>query len=197
MPPASHIDGLKWKAHARVDKFSPEHVREACARFGVAEPTYEDLLAVGAAEEVTERPGNLVTTAGLTMVTNLILGLGAQAASGSTTTRIGVGDGTGTAARTDTDLSAASGSSNRYFQPVTSVAQSTTTYTDDTMTFVATFATGNGNFAWNEWGIDVSAATVSGGTTVGTTLLNHATSAALGTKGSGVAWTLTATIQLS
>jgi hypothetical protein len=188
---------VQWIAHARIDKFSPEHVKAACEHFGVTEPTEGQLWQIGPPGETISRPGNLVTTAGLGTVTNLILGLGAQAATGSTTTRIGVGNGTGSSARTDTDLLAAAGSSNRYFQPVSLATQSTTTYTNDTMTFVATFATGNGNFAWNEWGIDISAPTVSGGTTVGTILLNHATSAALGTKASGAAWTLTVTISLS
>lgn len=198
VPVDQTADGLKWHATARVDKFSPEHVHLAAMAFGVAQPSLDMLLSLGGPEEVVIREHNLVTTAGLGRITNLILGLGGQAASGSTTTRLGVGDGTTAAARADTDLGAASGSGNRYFQPVSSAAQSTTTYTNDTMTFVATFASANGNFAWNEWGTDISAATVSGGTTVGTLFLNHAVPAGgLGTKASGASWTLTATIQLS
>ncbi len=180
-----------------MDKFSPEHVRRAQELFLTEETTHQQLLAAGDPEETVTWEGNLVTTAGLGTVTSLILGLGGQAATGSTTTRMGVGNGAVPAARTDTDLGAAGGSSNRWFQPVTSASQSTTSFTNDTMTFVATFTGSNANFTWNEWGIDISTPTVSAGTTVGSTLLNHATSAALGTKTSASAWTLTVTIQLS
>jgi hypothetical protein len=65
------------------------------------------------------------------------------------------------------------------------------------ITFKSTFASADGNFAWNEWGIDVATATVASGTTVGACLLNHKTSAALGTKASGSSWAFTATITLS
>jgi hypothetical protein len=147
-------DAVHWNASVHVDKWSPEQVREAIARYGTPEPTHEQLLALfGAPADVADWKGNLVTIAGLGMVTNLILGLGAQAANGNTTTRIGMGNGTGTAARSDTDLSAASGSANRWFQPCT-VSQITTAYTNDTMNFVALFGTSNGNFVWNEWCAD-------------------------------------------
>lgn len=192
-------DGLFWHARVHVDKWSPRQVRDAAAALLLlGEPTHAQLLHVhGAPDGTADWEGNLVTTAGLGAVTSLIIGGPQQALSGAATTRIGVGNGTGTAARTDTDLSASAGSANRWFQAVISVAQATTTLTNDTFQLVATFATGNGNFAWNEWGIDVSAPTVSSGSTVGTTLVNHATSANLGTKGSGAAWTATMSISLS
>lgn len=190
-------DDVKWNASLHVDKWSPQQVREACAAFGTPEPSHEQMLTLGSPDDVADWRGNLVTTAGLGAITSLILGLGQQALSGSATTRVGMGNGGGTAARADTDLSAAAGSSNRWFQAVASVAQATTTYANDTMSFVATFSAANGNFNWNEWGIDVSVPTVSSGATVGSTLVNHATSANLGTKGSGAAWTATVTISLS
>ncbi len=190
-------DSLHWRAWAHVDKFTPGHVQRARELSGAQEPSHAQLLAIGPPEETADSEGNLVTTAGLGIVTNLILGLGAQAATGTATTRLGVGNGVAGSTRADTDLGAAAGSANRWFQPVSSVAQSTISFTNDTMTFVSTFAGPNANFTWNEWGIDISAATVAAGTTVGTTLLNHATSAALGTKTAASAWTLTVTIQLS
>jgi len=107
--------------------------------------------------ETAQDEGNLVTNAGLARAASLLIAGGGQALSVGAV-RIGVGNGSGTAAATDTDLSAAAGSTNRWFQPANS-----STVTDDTIAVSAIFATGNGNFLWNEWGFDVAAPTVTAG----------------------------------
>ncbi|WP_242892437.1 hypothetical protein [Actinomadura litoris] len=189
---ADKTDGLTWRAGARVEKWTPEQVTQVRAAIG-HEPTAEDLAARIAPAEVVDAPGNLLTTAGLTRITSLITGGGGQAAT-NTAARIGVGNGAGSAVIGDTDLSASAGAGNRYFQPMDAtypqVAAGVTT-------FRATFGASDGNFAWNEWGVDIGTPTVSGGTTVNATLLNHKTSAGLGTKANGAVWTFTVTITLT
>lgn len=134
--------------------------------------------------------GNLITTAGLTRLTSLLNGAGGTALT-TTTARIGVGNGAGTAAVGDTDLSASAGSTNRWFQTCTvSTAAGVVTIT-------GTFASADGNFAWNEFGIDIGTATVTSGNTVNATLFNHKTSIAQGTKASGQSWAVTVTITFS
>jgi hypothetical protein len=134
-----------------------------------------------------------VTTAGLTRNASLLIGAGGQAPT-NTSCRLGVGNGAGTAAVGDTDFSAAAGSSNRWFQIMDSTFPSAAAAV---ITFKATFGASDGNFAWNEWGIDIGTPTVSSSATVAATLLNHKTSAALGTKAASTTWGFTATVTLS
>jgi hypothetical protein len=109
----------------------------------------------------------------------------------TTTARVGVGNGAGTAVIGDTDLSAAAGSTNRWFNLCT------VTIPSNVWTFSSTFASADGNFAWNEFGIDIGTATVTASNTVNAVLLNHKTSIAQGTKAAGQVWTATATITIS
>lgn len=150
----------------------------------------ETAFTAGRPFEVNEVPGNLLTTVGIGRIVSLLTGGGGTVVS-STTARVGVGNGAGTAAIGDTDLSAAAGSANRWFQTCTVTTPS------NVLTLAATFASADGNFAWNEFGIDVGTATVTSGNTVGTLLLNHKTSIAQGTKASGQVWTATASITFS
>jgi hypothetical protein len=63
------------------------------------------------------------------------------------------------------------------------------------LSFTATFATGDANFVWAEWGIDQGVA--GSGTAAATTpLLNRAVSAQ-GTKVSGQTWTATAALDFT
>lgn len=140
--------------------------------------------------EVNDVPGNLLTTAGLGRIATLV-NAGTGNLIATTTARVGVGNGAGTAAIGDTDLSASAGSTNRYFMTCTVSIPS------NVWTFTAAFGSADGNFAWNEWGIDIGTATVTAGTTVNAVLLNHKTSIAQGTKASGQTWTVTATITIS
>jgi hypothetical protein len=173
-------DSLKWTAHAKVESKS-----------GILAPS-GDLLAVHVDPyEVTEAHSNLLTTAGLGRITSLIIGGGGQAAT-ATAARLGVGNSSTAAVVGDTDLAASSGSGNRQFQVMDA------TYPQQSagvMTFKSTFATGEANFVWNEWAIDIGTPTVTAGTTVNAVLLNRKV-ASLGTKVSG-SWVLTTTITIS
>lgn len=172
-------DQLAWKVHGTVRKYDGANADER-ARAGEAP------------DSVLEFDGNLLTTAGLTRISSLILGAGGQAAT-NTSARIGVGDGTTAAAVGDTDLSAAAGSTHRQFEVMVATYPSSAA---GVMTFQATFLTSEANFHWQEWGIDIGTPTVTAGTTVNATLLNHKV-IDLGTKTSASAWTFMVTITLA
>jgi len=198
-------DGARWRVHAHVDKWDADQTEwvakrsgllvpgQRVARRGPAAPTarhFEDLKVCPG--EVVDQPGNLLVTAGLTRLLSLLNGAGGQAAT-NTATRLGTGNGAGSAAAGDTDLSAAAGSANRWFQIMDATFPSVAT---NVLTAKATFATGDGNYAWNEWGLDIGTPTVTSSAVVNATLLNHKTSAALGTKASG-SWALTVTVTIT
>lgn len=185
-------DHAGWRAHATVEKWDDDQVTWVEGQSGILQPPADVLRRYVAPAEVTEAAGNLLTTAGLTRLTSLLSGGGGQALT-NTSTRIGVGDGGGTAAIGDTDLSASAGSTHRWFQVMNATYP---TVSGGVLTAQSTWASGDGNFAWAEWGIDVAAPTVTASATVGACLLNHKTSASLGTK-SGGTWTLTATVTIT
>lgn len=186
--------GIKWNPAYRVEKWDDEQTEWVARKSGIAAPSAAEFSALGVKPiDVVKGQGNLLTTAGLTRLTALLVASGGTQALTATSARIGVGDGSGTAAAGDTDLSAASGSTHRYFQPMDSTYPSVSA---GVVTLKSTFGTSDGNFAWNEWGIDIGTPTVSGGTTVAACLLNHKTSASLGTKSSG-SWAFTVTVTFS
>jgi hypothetical protein len=166
-------DVFNWRINWQVSKYADD-----------------ESLVLGLPYETNDIPGNLLTTAGIGRIVTL-LNAGTGNLITTTTARVGVGNGVGTAAIGDTDLSAAAGSANRWFQTCTVTTPS------NVLTFAATFASADGNFAWNEFGIDIGTATVTSGNTVNAVLLNHKTSIAQGTKASGQTWTATATVTFS
>jgi hypothetical protein len=185
---ATAIDEATGTTHWQIRRYSAEQTLFAASVLG-REPTEQDFQALGIDPyDESEVDGNLITTAGWGRLTALANAAGGNAVT-STTARVGAGNGGGTAAAGDTDLSASAGSANRWFQTCT-VSNPTST----TLQFVASFGSADGNFAWNEFGIDIGTATVTSGNTVNAVLLNHKTSIAQGTKASGQTWTATATL---
>lgn len=186
---------LAWRAHAHVEKWDDEATRWVRNKTGLTTPKRADFRRLKVTPyEVVDQPGNLLTTAGLQRITSLIIGTGSTQAFTQTATRIGTGDGSTTAVIGDTDLSAATGNTHRWFQTLDQAP----TAVNGVLTFHATFASGDGNYAWNEWGIDATnTGTASSSATVSNVLLNHKSSAALGTKTVGSSWALTTTITLS
>lgn len=182
-------DSIKYHTEWDIEKWSPEQVDAARHLTGGDEPSIDALRHLFD-PELVHIDGNLLTTAGVTRITALLNAGGGNAIT-TTTARVGAGNGAGTAAVGDTDLSASAGSSNRWFNLCT------VSVSAGVMTFVAVFASGDGNFAWNEFGIDIGTATVTAGATVNAVLLNHKTSIAAGTKASGAVWTATATLTLA
>jgi hypothetical protein len=187
-------DGQKVTTVWRVDRYDADQTAWVRRRSGLAAPDGAAFrrLRVDPYETSTVH-GNLLTTAGLNRLTSLAIAGGGQAIT-NTSARIGVGDGAGTAAVGDTDLSAAAGSTHRWFQVM---AATYPQQSNGVITLQSVFGTADGNFAWNEFGIDVGTPTVSSGNTVAALLFNHKTSIAQGTKASGQIWTATATITIS
>lgn len=201
-------EDVRWKAHARVDVFNADSI-EACRLFhGLdREPISHELAEWALAtrgsidgDEVHEIDGNLLTRLGLARIGNLLIGAtgAASQALNATHCRIGVGNDATAAATTQTDLSAASGSANRQFKLVDSITQGTGANSGVT-TVIATFATGQANFAWAEWCID-------GGTADGTTVTSETAStpgminrkvASVLTKTSSVVAVFTVTITIA
>jgi hypothetical protein len=174
-----------------VDRWDAEQTRWVKTKSGLAKPDGSDFMRHGVRPyESSELVGNLITNAGWTRLMNLLTNQGATQAYDATHTRIGVGNVSTAETYTDTDLGAAAGSTNRWFQLVSGAGSLGTR----TLAWSATFGTADGNFAWNEFGIDAGTAS---GNTVTAPLLNHKAGIAQGTKAAGQTWTATATITFS
>lgn len=187
-------DSIKWQPHARVDKYSPEVVRELTEHLGY-EPTSADFARMEITpNSVVEVDGNLLTTAGLQRLTNLIIGSGAQA---MTSTRTAVGVGATSTSETVSDTALAANGGSAYYN----VVDSAPTAVNGVLTCVCTYGSGVANFAWNEWCWAITNGTI----TPGATLASIATTpqminrkvASMGTKGSGATWVFTTTVTLS
>lgn len=183
------LEGFSWHCEWDIARWDQEMVQWAQARIG-HEPTGDELRALIAPYSESHVDGNLLTTAGLGRIATLVTA-GTGNLISSTTARVGVGNGAGSAVIGDTDLGAAAGSTNRWFNLCT------VTIPSNVWTFASSFASADGNFAWNEFGIDIGTATVTASATVNAVLLNHKTSIAQGTKASGQVWSATATITIS
>lgn len=164
-----------------------------------------ELVAAGVGRfgPLVEADGNLETYTGLNNMLRLLIGT--TVGSGGTNyanaiARLLVGDGGGsvpTAAVTDTDLAATTGATHRYCQACDSSYPSVPNAGNNSasaiLTAVATVASGNGNFTWNEWGMDSG---TTSGTGAASGLFNHR-GVNLITKTSNAAAVLTATVTQS
>lgn len=181
-------DGITWRCDWKIQRWDEDAVAYLTKKLGRAPIGADFEAAKIKSYEDSVINGNLLTTAGLTRMTSLILGAGGQAAT-QTATRIGIGDSTTTPVVGDTALGAAT---NKLYH----VLDSAPTSSAGVMTFVATFGATEANYAWNEFCVDIGTPTVVTSTTVSATLLNHK-SFTQGTKASGQSWAMTATITLS
>ena len=181
--------------HWRVERWDEDQTAWAKNRLslGMMPPELTGAVFHGmrvAPYETSEVVGNLITNAGWTRLMNLLTAQGATQALDATHARIGVGNVSTAEAYTDTDLLASAGSANRWFQLVTGAGSLGTR----TLTFTATFGTADGNFAWNEFGLDFGTAS---GNTVTAPLFNRKAGIAQGTKVAGQTWTATAVVTFS
>lgn len=138
--------------------------------------------------EVVTGEHNLLLNAGITRLLNLLSAQGGTQAYDATHSRIGVGDDATAAVASQTDLQAAAGSTHRQFKLVSSGP----TVSGQTTTWVATFASGEAQFHWQEFGLDVGTAD---STTVVAPMLNRKV-ADNGTKAAAV-WVFTMTLTIS
>lgn len=184
-------DLSRGTTHWVIRRYDEESTLKAIGMTGKTNPSDVDFARLSLRSyRTTEVVGNLITNAGWTRLMSLLTVTGSTQALSATAVRIGVGNSNTAEAYTDTDLGASAGSTNRWFQIVTGAASLGTR----TTAFSASFASADGNFAWNEFGIDVGTPTVSSGNTVAALLFNHKAGIAQGTKASGQVWTATATI---
>lgn len=190
------FDGIKWSAHALVEKYSDAQVAAAVAVLG-REPDGAELHALFARPDdgTAEAHGNLLTTGGLGLLTELIIGGGGNAFS-HTNAIVGVGNSTTPAVVADTALGA-DNTANAWYQQADA---SNPSQSAGVITCIATFTTGNANFVWNEWCFAAGSGTITAGnhlSAVSTSpiMINHKIQS-LGTKASG-SWVLTATLTLS
>lgn len=188
----TRTEPAKWTVAWTLEKFDEDATRRLTEQLG-REPTGDDFAAAGVLPfDVVEVADNLLTTAGLTRLMNLLIGAGGQALT-ATSGRIGVGNSSTAEAVGQTDLQAAAGATNRYFQPFDATYPQVS---GGVLTVKSTFGGSDGNFAWAEWGIDIGTPTVAGGTTVSAVLFNRKV-AANGTKTSGQSWAFTCTVTIS
>lgn len=192
-------DGIKWTPVVHVKKYSPDTVRDITRLLG-HEPTGEDLRRLEAEglhwDDEAWAHGNQLVTVGLNRIGNLIIGTGAAFTNAQAI--IGVGSSSTAFSAAQTALIGDGSTTTAYYQGADA---SNPTQSNGVITCNATYATGNANFAWNEWGFAVGTGTITPGGTlasVATTpvLLNRKVQS-LGTKGSGSTWTLQATVTLS
>lgn len=141
-------------------------------------------------DEIVWGEKNVLTVAGVTRMLNLLIGAGGQTFD-NTHARLGVGSGSTAATSADTDLA---GGSKLYHGMDATFPQVAT----NTLTFKASFADSEANFAWNEWAIDCGGAgTGAVNAVVVAPLLNRRVPAvSLGTKTGGI-WVLTVTITIT
>lgn len=131
--------------------------------------------------EVIEREGNILVTAGIAVLLNLLKG-DSDTVFSNASAYLGVGDSTTGTNVAQTDLQA---SSNKLRKAMNA------TYPVDsapTITFQSTFGSSEANFVWNEVGTFNAA---SGGS-----MLNRVVQS-LGTKSSGSSWSLSETVTFS
>lgn len=172
---------LAWKVKTKVEKRLGDWNDE---NFGLAPAPYE----------VIESEGNLLMYGGASCLWQCLVGNG-TGTSGQTLTffnngnaYIGVGDSTTAAAATQTDLVAATNKLRKAMDSTYPQHADGATSPAATITFRATFATGDANFAWQEWGIFNGS--------VGGRMLNRKVES-WGTKVAGTSWTFTVTITLA
>lgn len=185
-------DSIHWSPVVTVEKYDDDQTEWVAYRRSIRCPLGADFEALGVEPyETVTAPGNLLTTAGLQRLTNLLIGAGGTALT-NTTARLGVGNSATAAAVGQADLQAAAGAANRWFQIMDATFP---TAVNGVVTLKSTFSTADGNHVWNEWASDIGTATVTSSAVVNATMLNRAVQS-LGTKVSG-SWVLTSTITIS
>jgi hypothetical protein len=118
------------------------------------------------------------------VICDKVIGGSTYNAYNSTNAHIGVGDSSAIHAASQTDLQAATNKLRK-------IVDSAPTRTANTMRFIATFGTGDANFAWNEWAVF----NASSGTTAPAAMFSRKVES-LGTKTGGT-WQLTVDVTIT
>ncbi len=162
------VDRIGWHVRYRVEKYHGDL------------PTEEDREG-HTPYEVIEREGNLLLNEGINELFTILCSAGGTKYNNANA-RIGVGNSNTAAAATQTALQ---GGSTAF----KAMDASFPTYgTSQKATWKSTFASADGNFAWEEWTIDNGS---------GANLNLNRKVESLGTKVSGTTWVFTVDITLS
>jgi len=149
--------------------------------------------------ETEDQNCNMIMQSGWASLLGGIAAAPISAMYSATNGRIGVGTSTTAAVETQTWLQGDTGSASTtsWYQLCTAAPAIVTTTIPATFTLTATFGSGNGNFAWNEFGSDNASASgvYLNGLAGGFVLLNRGVSSQ-GTKASGQTWTAVESISL-
>jgi hypothetical protein len=189
---------IPWNTVATVEMYHPEDVDvfdvKRCSHRGLRRALCRCPRATTHRVHEGARPfhvetslHNLLLNAGIARLEDKFIGAAGQVYDAAHS-RIGVGNSATAAAATQTDLQAVAGAANRQFK----LCDQGPTRASQTVTWRATFASGEAVFVWTEWGIDEGTAD---GTTVAATMLNRKV-ANPGTKGAAV-WVFTVTVTIS
>lgn len=177
-PVATH-DGQMWRCNTKLEKYRGDVV-------------HPDFLY-----DTVEIDGNILVIGGASVQWQTLIGNGTATAAQPLTyfnnaqANIGVGGGAGAttaAADTQTDLQGASKTRKPMDATYPQHTDTTGTAGSKSIVFRATFATGDANYTWDEWGL--FNATSAG------RMLNRKVEA-LGTKTSAATWVLTITLSLA
>jgi hypothetical protein len=187
-------DEVIWHCHTKLEKFGGDILWDA-REDGVLVPTQHG--EVVAPFETDERDGNLLVIGGASVQWQTLIGNGTGTAGQALTffnnanAAIGVGDSSTAAADTQTDLQAATNKLRRAMDATYPLhTDSTGTAGSKSVAFRSTFATGDANWVWNEWGVFNSPTAATG------RMLNRKVEN-LGTKTSAASWVLTITLSLA
>jgi hypothetical protein len=187
-------DEVIWHCHTKLEKFGGDILWDA-REDGVLVPTQHG--EVVAPFETDERDGNLLVIGGASVQWQTLIGNGTGTAGQALTffnnanAAIGVGDSSTAAAETQTDLQAATNKLRRAMDATYPLhTDSTGTAGSKSVAFRSTFATGDANWVWNEWGVFNSPTAATG------RMLNRKVEN-LGTKTSAASWVLTITLSLA
>ena len=188
-------DALQWKVKIQVLKFRDDEIRDAGLNPATAQE--QEILAAGVSPyEIIEREGNLLMYGGASCLWQTLIGNGTATAGQSLTyfnnaqAAIGVGDSSTAAAATQTDLQASTNKLRKAMDATFPAHTDGVTSGAASIQFKATFATGDANYAWAEWGIFNSATPATG------RMLNRKVES-LGTKTSAASWAFTVTLTLA
>lgn len=188
---ATH-DPVMWRANWTLERFDARDILTAGLDPAIAQA--DQILAAGVeAYDVLERAGNLLMFGGASTLWQALIGNG-TGTGGQTLTffnnanaHIGVGNSNTAAAATQTDLQGAS-KTRKAMDATYPLHTDGVVSGAATIQFKSTFATGDANYAWEEWGVFNGA---SGGR-----MLNRKVEA-LGTKTSAASWALTVSLTLA
>lgn len=186
------LDGFIERAHSKIEKFEGDITWER--RGEVFVPVQDEQIVTPF--EVVEKEHNALFYGGSSNFWQCLLGNGTGTAGqvltyfNNANAALGVGDSSTANALGDNDLTAATNKLRRAMDATYPLHSPGVVVGARDAVFRSTFATGDANWVWNEWGTFNSA-------TAGTGRMLNRVVASLGTKTSAATWVLTATLTLS